>query len=306
MDKFEINIGGTDISFAVLEKGPEGAAHVSLTEARRVKSRVIIPDVIEHEGANYIVTQVGKKAFLSSKSLQFVSLPESVTYLDDWSFGKCINLRKLVIRGDNETVNCPLFGRGVFEDDERLTSICLGYEDDDDLSVLLGMVPEKLKSEHLFSAQDLGQDAWFDSWDKELLNFLAVPDDAGYDELALCGEEDIMYSFPEYVSRSRRRKATLVLNRLMNDYLLSDKNYEDFGRYICGSALFDAWEVIKNDYAENMEMLEMFCHIGAINEGNIDEFLNDMGEEMAAAKAFLIGYKREHFSAGDAFDDLEL
>lgn len=59
----------------------------------RQYTHLSIPEVVEYDGDDYTVTSIGRQAFYFNPFIQTVSIPNSVTFIDDWAFVGCSNLR---------------------------------------------------------------------------------------------------------------------------------------------------------------------------------------------------------------------
>lgn len=294
---------------------------IIITGFEGADSRITIPDIPFADRPECRVTAIGKKAFLGAKFLKEISLPGSVMTFEDWAFASCNNLNSLVIRG-NGTVVRPHFGKGVFENCNELESILLGYEEKDDMSILLGAAIFRLPAPYLFMDPDIGSDSWFESWDKALLSYLASRDDDGYTDRILCGEEDISYDGiasvdgellsdgTNYVKETKKRKAYLCFLRLNAPKNLADEYRNQYVSYLiehgkgCGHE--EAWEVLKDELKGRIEFLKLYASIGGIKIELIDDMLISLGEEYAEGKAFLIKYKQDNSGSSDFFSGLLL
>lgn len=278
-------------------------------------SRLFIPDAVTVGEKRYPVTAIEKKAFLSNKGLREVSLPVTVTHIGDWAFAQCENLLYFVIRGQEGSTPAGIaqelcFGRGVFDSCHRMENICLGYEEKEDLSALLAAIIYRMPAEYLLKDKDLGTCAWYAKWDQCLSTFLNEPDEDGYTDLVLCGEEDIFYNEPDFAMNKRRKKAALCLLRMRYDKGITEEMKSKFCAYLLshtkGCPTEEAWEVLLSEFGEMVEYYKLFARLGGIHQDNIDDMLTDMGERFAEAKAFLLNYKQENFSGGDFFSQFQL
>ncbi|MBR6897297.1 MAG: leucine-rich repeat protein [Lachnospiraceae bacterium] len=301
MNTYTTIIDGTAYTFEPVAQLDSDTYSALLKEAKNVRNRITIPDSISVDDFTLIPCAIGKKAFLSSKALRQISLPAAVTLIDDWAFGKCSSLRSVIIRGSSDVI----FGRGAFEEDESLESICIGYDKADDKACLLALAAGRMGMAHLLDPALVKTTGWYEAWDRALCTIIDSDDEAGYYELFLCGEEDITYSYQEFVARSRFRKVLLALNRVAHPEGLSTPFRQKFVSYISDRGLFETWQVIKTHYADDLRMIQLLCDIGAVNRTNIDRFI-EAAEGLAVIKAFLIVYKRNNYPQDDFFGGLEL
>lgn len=54
---------------------------------------VVIPDYIEYEGIQYDVTSIGSSAFKGCSALYYITIPNSITYIGQYSFEDCYALK---------------------------------------------------------------------------------------------------------------------------------------------------------------------------------------------------------------------
>lgn len=120
---FSYTFGGVNISqnFNVVENiyftyslNPEGTAKVygimytkpsdnyyytakTLTEAE-------IPSVITYDGTDYTVNEIGAELFYGRGGIKTIILPDSISKIPDYAFADCVDLQKLVIKADVDTV----------------------------------------------------------------------------------------------------------------------------------------------------------------------------------------------------------
>lgn len=282
----------------VSEKGIE---EIAIIGAKNVGSSLVIPEEID----GFPVTVIGKKAFLGNRLLRQVTIPSSVYGIQDYAFAQCTNLKTIFI------LNAEIkLENGVFTDCNAITDICMGYDETDDVSALLGTLIYRLKAEHLLSDAAWGSKSWFEKWDMELLAFLRQNDEEGYTDLVLCGEEDIQYSLAEFICNKRKNKSALCLIRLMHNRMLSDETGQILKEYILthikGCPTDEAWQALLSEFPEDIEYFRLFAELGGVNADNLDSMLVDMGEVSTETKVFLMNYKQEKFGGADAFDMFEL
>ena len=63
----------------------DGEVEVSRTYDASYSGSVVIPSTVEYNGSSYRVTSIGWGAFQNCKSLTSVTIPESVTYIEDYA-----------------------------------------------------------------------------------------------------------------------------------------------------------------------------------------------------------------------------
>ena len=312
-----IDIGGFTVCF---EEDSSGS--LVITEVLGNESRLTIPDMIDTDKGQMIIGSIGKKAFMGKSLLRSISLPGTIKELGDWAFAQCSHLNTFIVRGCKDEVVNIEFGRGVFEDCHLLEAVCIGYEQVDARAIMLGAAVWRLPAAYLFMSPDMGQSSWYESWDRSLRGFLEQRDDEGYTDRVLCGEEDISYDGigsvdgellsdgVDYIRETRKRKCHLCLTRLKWDDCLEEISRDIFIEYLKNRDIAtsgqEAWIVLKDSFGDNIEYFKLYADIGALKYEDIDAMLEDLGDQHAEAKAFLIKYKKENQSDDDFFDDLVL
>ncbi len=150
-------------------------------------------------------------------------------------------------------------------------------------------------------------------WDEKLLALVMLDDLDGFEELWTCGEEDYEgkdYDIRSYPVEKRKMKLRIVYFRLMHPYRISDDMYRALREYLRshtkGTDAPEAWELILEEHAEELEYYQVFADAGCITEDNFDSLLEDMKDCGAEIRAYLLRYREEHFAARDAFAAFEL
>lgn len=286
---------------------------VIITGFEGAGSRMLVPDKVLVGEKEYVVMGLGKKAILANKGLREISLPGTVTKIDDWAMAQCENMQIVILRGDGEIKNYAsqlYFGRGVFDHCNKIQNICLGYEQVDAQSALLGAIIHRMPAEYLLKDKDLGTPAWYAKWDQCLSTFLNEPDLDGYTDMVLCGEEDIFYQEPDFAMNKRKKKSALCLLRLYNGIHIAEDMKKKFQDYLLahtkGCRSEEAWETLLEEFGENVSYIKLFADLGCITKENIDAMLLDMGERFAESKAYLLNYKQTAFGSADVFSMFDL
>lgn len=289
-----IRLGDISMDYRV-EEPQNTAPYVVITSSSRLMGVLNIPETIEE----LPVKGIEKKAFLGQQNLRQVTIPETVEEIKEWAFSGCKNLERIEI--ENPKIS---FQKGAFLGCENLKAIHLKNASED-AALLLAILACGLEGEYLLTDPAKGSREWFSKWDHRLESFLKEDDEEGYMKLALCGEEDIMLNMSEFMAEKRRQKSKLCLMRLKADEALNEEYRKVFTDYIVGHTKGcedeQAWESLFYDFDGDVEYYELFAHLGAVNEKNLDDILLFMGSEHAQAKAFLLKYKEKHFGKQDVF-----
>jgi len=282
--------------YRIEEKG------ISITGYDGRESEVRIPEKIEETP----VCKIAKKAFLSSKSLLEITLPDTIEVLEEWAFAYCSSLEKVFLPKKK-----LVLGKGVFFSCTSLREICClpACEGAEHPWRLLGAVPVMLDAEYLLTPWEAEEEYWIDKWDARLFSLLAAEDSEGYSKVVLCGEEDLNVNIEEYMAEKRRRKAQMAWIRLSNPYRLKEEKKEKLLAYVRGCTKGceseAGWEVVKA-HGEEHDYFEIFTRTGCLTEENFDAVLEDLGQEHAEMKAYFMRYKEEHMKKEDFFDTLSL
>lgn len=267
---------------------------VTVTGWNGENSVLYVPERIE----GLPVVCVRKKAFLRANTLERVTLPVTVTGIEDYAFAQCGRLKEVTAPGR------VTLGSGVFKgcrSMERLALSGIGP----DAQVLLAALCCHMKAEYLLRDMERGSEKWCTRWDQRLCSFLTENDEESYHDLVFCGEEDIGIRMQDQIMDERKQKAYLCFLRLMHPMFLGEREKEVFTDYLLkhtkGCASEEAWQVLREQFADKMPYYRLFANIGGVKEDNLDRMIADMDETNTEAKAFLIRYKEENFGHQDAF-----
>ena len=286
-----IEIAGGRLCF---EKGDRGLV---ITGYQGAGARAAVPEEI----GGTAVTEIGRKAFLSSKSLRRIALPDTIEKIDDWAFAYCSNL---------ELVRLPCrnlqFGKGVFLDCGKLAQL----EGTAAPGELLAAAVTAYGAYYLLDLPEAGSRRWLEQWDRRLLTVMETPDSEGYSRQVLCGEEDYgSTDFDAYQSEKRMQKARLALLRLLRPQGLSGSLRELLTEYLLkhtkgSTAGEEAWRVILQEHGNHREYYGLFRELGCVGADNLDGILGDIGEQYPEMKAYFLsgGREQDFFGELSAFD----
>lgn len=286
--------------------------NVILTGYRGRDIVLAIPERIEEKP----VTVVGKKTFLGAKELQQLTLPGSITTVQDWAFACCSALRVLILPRKELAV-----GQGILKDCFRLQQILAVKREDlvsvspgditgpeAEISRLLAAVMGSLDAFYLFEPLAAGSKSWLEQWDARMLSLIEQADEEGFSKMLLCGEED--YGSKEnnldyYIEQRRRFKVRLAMLRLMNDTGLSPDTKEELLSYLRahtkGESSEETWKVVLEEHGDERAYYQFLLDNGCIHDGNFSAVLEDMGERHTEMKAFLMNARSAQPKMEDAF-----
>lgn len=289
-----------------------GLNTASVTGIIKNVPEVVIPEKVSDESGNcYRVTSIGRKAFLGTKGIRSVTIPSETELVGDWALAKCIHLNEVNFE------RVVSFGRGVFEGCERLNRIAFKTLDEEALPYLLSAAVNKFEAGYLLRDSDLGSKEWFSRWDLALKSFIATDDIEGYDDRALCGEEDISFDgvgsvdgeMPgdagAYLNEVGKNKCYLCLLRLRYNKFLDSQMRTVLEAYVkaraFGTSKPFAWKTLKEDVGEETEFLEIYINVVKPDKDILTEMIEDLGSNRTALRAYLIRKSNESKTAG--FDD---
>ncbi len=279
----------------------------ALKRYRGTGEQIIVPPFIEQNP----VTAIEKKAFLSCKTIKNITLPDTVGEIGDWAFAHAEQLRTVIIP-------CHTLARGkeLFLGCKRLREIVLSGHDsvgEGGLGRMLALTVTVLHDYFLFDPVEAGTAEWVRRWDEKLMDLIELDDLDGFEELWTCGEEDYEgkdYDIKSYPVEKRKMKLRVVYFRLLYPYKLSEEMNNSLQSYLCrhtkGTQTPQAWELLVEEYSQDLAYYRVFAEAGGITAENFDSLLEDLRDSSAEIRAYLLRYKEEHFAAKDAFAAFEL
>lgn len=267
--------------------------HIVITGMNGNDECLFIPDFINDDGDEIPVRIIGKKAFMSCK-IREVRLGKNIAVVEDWAFAYCESLA--VVSCDKKDVSVT-FGRGVFDGCKRLNRLCIGaYEEP--LPYLMAMTVRMLKTDEFIKADTENIKLWYERLDGKITEIINAPDDEGYYNNMLGGEEDISKTREGYAVEQILFKLELAVERLIFDEGIDAGTRQGYVDYIClhmkGCPACLTWRLIKEKYADSLRHFRLLTDIGAIKDQNIDMLLDDLGEGHGEIKAYLIKHKQEN------------
>lgn len=276
-----------------------------ITGYRGKDTEIVVPSVID----DCPVTCIGKKAFLSNKMLKEISLPESVTRIDDWAFAYCAKLQRVILPYHRMEI-----GQGIFRDCFLLEQIVDEGADGEekkttDTAFLLAAVMSRLDAFYLFDFESAGSPEWIAQWDGRMQTLMERGDAEGFSKMLLCGEED--YGSREnnldyYMEQRRREKVRLSMLRLMHDYGLKQAVREKLEQFLLshikGCETEETWKVVLEEYGDDLRYYQFLTGLGGVTRENFQPMMEDMGQSHTEMKAYLMKYHGEQHGQEDAFD----
>ncbi|MDE6056106.1 MAG: leucine-rich repeat domain-containing protein [Lachnospiraceae bacterium] len=304
-EKMIENAYGGQLVYMPYKKG------IAIKRYHGIAQRVIVPPEIEGKA----VTAIERKAFLSCKTVRFISLPDTIEEIGDWAFAHAEQLSSVTIPRHQLSR-----GKELFLGCKRLKEIVLNSSQEEwseyapqGLYRMLAMAVTVLHDYFLFDPFDFGNDEWVKRWDEKLMVLVELDDLDGFEELWTCGEEDYEgkdYDIKSYPVEKRKMKLRIVYFRLMHPYKISQDTLDALREYLYrhtkGTDTPEAWELIMEEHQNDLKYYRVFADSGCITEDNFDSLLEDMKDCTAEIKAYLLRYKEEHFATKDAFAAFDL
>ncbi|MCQ2527462.1 MAG: leucine-rich repeat domain-containing protein, partial [Lachnospiraceae bacterium] len=268
---------------------------------------VIVPETIEDSP----VVAIGKKAFLSAKTLSRIEIPQSVAKIGDWAFASCSRLAELVLPKKKIEI-----GSGVFKDCGMLEQIVLRSEDrnketcdNDDVFYLLAAAVSKLDAQYLFDVINAGTVDWFEHFDSTVTQLMMKDDSDGFSKMLLCGEEDYVgddSNFDTYCLMKQKAKVRILLLRLLHSAGIDENAKARFASYLKEHMDNVTWRVVLDEHGDEREYFDLLLDYECINNDNISRLIESMGEHNTGMKGYLMKVKSEQMNGSGFMDDLDL
>lgn len=97
---YSLNADGTAKVYGIMYTKPSDNYYYTaktLTEAE-------IPSIITYDGTDYTVNEIAAELFYGRGGIKTIILPDSISKIPDYAFADCVDLQKLVIKADVDTV----------------------------------------------------------------------------------------------------------------------------------------------------------------------------------------------------------
>lgn len=297
----EMNVGNGVLAYSIFEN------KATIEYYRGKDIAVIVPETIEDSP----VVAIGKKAFLSAKTLSRIEIPQSVAKIGDWAFASCSRLAELVL--PKKTIE---IGSGVFKDCGMLEQIVLRSDDgnketcdNDDVFYLLAAAVSKLDAQYLFDVINAGTVDWFEHFDSTVTQLMMKDDSDGFSKMLLCGEEDYVgddSNFDTYCLMKQKAKVRILLLRLLHSAGIDENAKARFASYLKEHMDNVTWRVVLDEHGDEREYFDLLLDYECINNDNISRLIESMGEHNTGMKGYLMKVKSEQMNGSGFMDDLDL
>lgn len=297
----EMNVGNGVLAYSIFEN------KATIEYYRGKDIAVIVPETIEDSP----VVAIGKKAFLSAKTLSRIEIPQSVAKIGDWAFASCSRLAELVLPKKKMEI-----GSGVFKDCGMLEQIVLRSDDgnketcdNDDVFYLLAVAVSKLDAQYLFDVINAGTVDWFEHFDSTVTQLMMKDDSDGFSKMLLCGEEDYVgddSNFDTYCLMKQKAKVRILLLRLLHSAGIDENAKARFASYLKEHMDNVTWRVVLDEHGDEREYFDLLLDYECINNDNISRLIESMGEHNTGMKGYLMKVKSEQMNGSGFMDDLDL
>ncbi|MCR5686410.1 MAG: leucine-rich repeat domain-containing protein [Lachnospiraceae bacterium] len=259
------------------------------------------------------ISVIDNKAFMSSKTIRTILLPESIHHIGDWAFARCTNLLRVEFSGPFRP---GIFGKDVFSGCGLLERI--GFSDTDDVTAKLhALCANRLHYDHLLRSDDVGSRGWYEKWDICLEAVLSADESEAELSAALCGEEDISYDgigsvdgempgeSADYVRREEYRKCSLCYIRLSNSSHLSEHTEKAIHRHLMKNRLGMGGAAFYSIFEEDENVISYLRIYLDVIKPDRDE-LAGMISAVPAGNVYAQSYLIKESGTDDALSDLML
>lgn len=257
---------------------------------------------------NKSVTAIAKKAFWGNRCLQHIVLPDTLDFVGDWAFSACYMLQDITL--PYREIN---FGKQIFHKSERLHEIFISdsvMEKDKGLPKLLAMAVTTLEAEYLINPLQAGSDNWYQNLDSKILTVLNESEESALKNMVYCAEEDMGAKQEACLKKLAYKKAGIAFMRLVYPNKITnvmEKRITDFLlQRTKGCKDESAWEFVKESHNMGLQYCDKLFEINGINGENINEVLDDLGEDNVELKAYLLKKWQSRSQSVDIWESLEL
>ena len=245
------------------------------------------------------VVAIGKKAFLSCKTIQELILTDDVAEIGDWAFAYCMSLKKVQFLSKEIQ-----FGKEVFKGCSKLEQILISEQIPGEL-LAAGLV---LKMQSPLQLPESEQ-KWYQQFDEALIKFILMDDREGLVGNVVGGEEE--YGTQEqdiqfFMHQKRMEKVKVIYLRLLYPLHLKAEIKDQLEYYLrthtIGEQYTEAWQVLLE--AEDTGYAEVFLKADCFHKKNYQMIIDKLGTHYPEMKAMFLRYKSDMFKNEDFFDIL--
>ena len=275
---------------------------------------ITIPNQIDGDP----ITGIGPKAFLSCKNVRGLTLPNTITHIDDWAFAHMHNLTELTL-----PANDIRFGKKVFLGCDNLSQIHLLNETSNNpgLSRFLATAAIVFSQTALFdpvrAAQSHTHQGWMKDYDQQLIHFLLEDDLHGFEPVfyGWFNDEDADVSQkPAYLLKQRKTKTDLCFSRLKYDLYLSDQDRHILYNYLKNHMPWSekapehtvVWDLLPEYCSNDIRILHILESAGILTPDTVPQLIRHLDGCNAEAIAYLLRYQESHKDFSGFFESFTL
>lgn len=234
---------------------------------------------IENIDSNDPYIKIGAKAFLSCKNVYEIKLPDTIDEIGAWAFAHMKELKKIIVPARKMSI-----GKDAFLDCDSLKEVAV-YPDNSNnsgLSFLLASCITVLKANDLLDFEMVSEqgEAWYELYDRELINYIHQSDDRGFQPVIVGwfndeGEEE---QLSRYIKKVRADKINLSFLRLKYDSYIENSTKESLLEYLrtqinqSDSSDNSTWRILRDILADDIQ----YVKLAVTNELLSDELKSEL------------------------------
>ena len=92
---FHATSNGVEYKYEVIVPLTNFVRVTAITPADQLTGEVVIPSTVNYDGTNYVVSQIGKSAFEGYSGITEMTIPSTVSVIEDKAFRNCTALREI-------------------------------------------------------------------------------------------------------------------------------------------------------------------------------------------------------------------
>ena len=92
---FNATSNGVEYKYEVIVPLTNFVRVTAITPADQLTGEVVIPSTVNYDGTNYVVSQIGKSAFEGYSGITEITIPSTVSVIEEKAFRNCTALREI-------------------------------------------------------------------------------------------------------------------------------------------------------------------------------------------------------------------
>lgn len=233
--------------------------------------------------------RIAKKAHFGDRTLQKVTIPQEISFVEDWAYASCVSLREVRIPCD-----CRISEK-AFAGSDGIGRICLSREEQtvNAYPELLALTVRIWQQQSPTAIEKAQNDKEFLSWiDGRLNSYLTEADDTGFRPFLAGGEEDYGEESEErasYIRKVQKDKVRLILERLSADPVPDGPGREDLLSYINAHSPGYYFELVRETAGRRLFYEELFMKYPLYDTISTEQLLQDAGDDIELRALILRG-----------------